>query len=70
LTATNDVFGEKDGGVGKHYVTVFVTAEIVGEEREAKVRGAYYSIVSRRIRVVGSHCYIILLWKIVELVVC
>jgi 8-oxo-dGTP diphosphatase len=32
LTATNDVFPE-----GKHYVTVFVTAEIVGEERVPKV---------------------------------
>jgi ADP-ribose pyrophosphatase YjhB (NUDIX family) len=32
LTATNDVFGE-----GKHYVTVFVTGEIVGVEKEAKV---------------------------------
>jgi 8-oxo-dGTP diphosphatase len=32
LTATNDVFDE-----GKHYVTVFVTAEIVGEEKVARV---------------------------------
>lgn len=32
LIATNDVFGE-----GKHYVTIFVTAEIVGTEKVAKV---------------------------------
>jgi 8-oxo-dGTP diphosphatase len=32
LVATNDVFGE-----GKHYVTVFVTARIVGVEKEPKV---------------------------------
>lgn len=31
-TATNDVFGE-----GKHYVTVFVSCEIVGEEKTPKV---------------------------------
>ncbi|KAI8931234.1 hypothetical protein NX059_011582 [Plenodomus lindquistii] len=31
LTATNDVFGE-----GKHYITIFVTAEIVGVEKVAK----------------------------------
>ncbi|EUC44336.1 hypothetical protein COCMIDRAFT_98397 [Bipolaris oryzae ATCC 44560] len=31
LTATNDVFGE-----GKHYVTIFVTCTIVGEEKVAK----------------------------------
>lgn len=35
LTATNDVFGGVDGG--KHYVTVFVTARIVGEEKVPKV---------------------------------
>ncbi|KAH7064110.1 NUDIX hydrolase domain-like protein [Paraphoma chrysanthemicola] len=34
LTATNDVFGGVDGG--KHYVTVFVTARIVGEEKVPK----------------------------------
>tara|TARA_R110002003_G_scaffold132_11_gene12448 strand:- start:12949 stop:13290 length:342 start_codon:yes stop_codon:yes gene_type:complete len=34
LTATNDVFA----GEGKHYVTVFVTARIVGSEKVAKVR--------------------------------
>lgn len=33
LIATNDVFGE-----GKHYVTIFVTCRIVGEEKEPKVR--------------------------------
>jgi hypothetical protein len=33
LTATNDVFE----GEGKHYVTVFVTAEIVGEEKVPRV---------------------------------
>jgi 8-oxo-dGTP diphosphatase len=33
LTATNDVFEAE----GKHYVTVFVTAEIVGEEKVARV---------------------------------
>lgn len=32
LTATNDVFGE-----GKHYVTIFVTAEIIGENKVAQV---------------------------------
>jgi 8-oxo-dGTP diphosphatase len=32
LTATNDVFGE-----GKHYVTIFVTAEITGENKIAQV---------------------------------
>jgi ADP-ribose pyrophosphatase YjhB (NUDIX family) len=32
LTATNDVFGE-----GKHYITIFVTCVIVGEEKVAKV---------------------------------
>lgn len=32
LTATNDVFGE-----GKHYITIFVTAEITGTEKVAKV---------------------------------
>jgi 8-oxo-dGTP pyrophosphatase MutT (NUDIX family) len=32
LTATNDVFGE-----GKHYVTIFVTCVIVGEDKVAKV---------------------------------
>ncbi|KAJ4333894.1 hypothetical protein N0V87_007264 [Didymella glomerata] len=31
LTATNDVFGE-----GKHYVTIFVTAEITGENKIAQ----------------------------------
>ncbi|OAL48003.1 hypothetical protein IQ07DRAFT_110492 [Pyrenochaeta sp. DS3sAY3a] len=31
LTATNDVFGE-----GKHYITIFVTCEIVGAERVPK----------------------------------
>ncbi|KAF3039804.1 hypothetical protein E8E11_000793 [Didymella keratinophila] len=31
LTATNDVFGE-----GKHYVTIFVTAEITGENKTAQ----------------------------------
>lgn len=34
LTATNDVFGE-----GKHYVTIFVTAEIMGENKIAQVGG-------------------------------
>lgn len=33
LVATNDIFGE-----GKHYVTIFVTCTIVGEEKEPKVR--------------------------------
>jgi ADP-ribose pyrophosphatase YjhB (NUDIX family) len=33
LTATNDVFE----GEGKHYVTVFVTCVIVGEEKVARV---------------------------------
>lgn len=32
LTATNDVFGE-----GKHYITIFVTCEIVGKERVPQV---------------------------------
>lgn len=32
LTATNDVFGE-----GKHYVTIFVTCTITGEDKVAKV---------------------------------
>ncbi|KAF1361115.1 hypothetical protein EJ07DRAFT_113370 [Lizonia empirigonia] len=31
LVATNDVFGE-----GKHYVTIFVTAEITGENKVAR----------------------------------
>ncbi|KAJ4292093.1 hypothetical protein N0V90_009992 [Kalmusia sp. IMI 367209] len=31
LTATNDVFGE-----GKHYVTIFVTCTIVGQNKEPK----------------------------------
>ncbi|KAL5113840.1 hypothetical protein ACEQ8H_008260 [Pleosporales sp. CAS-2024a] len=31
LTATNDMFDE-----GKHYVTIFVTSEIVGEEKVPK----------------------------------
>lgn len=35
LTATNDIFGEQDGA--KHYVTVFVTAVIVGVEKVAEV---------------------------------
>lgn len=34
LRATNDVFGE-----GKHYVTIFVTAEITGENKIAQVGG-------------------------------
>lgn len=33
LVATNDVFGE-----GKHYVTVFVTCVIVGENKTPQVR--------------------------------
>jgi ADP-ribose pyrophosphatase YjhB (NUDIX family) len=33
LTATNDVFE----GEGKHYITIFVTAEIVGEEKTPRV---------------------------------
>ncbi|KAF1913162.1 NUDIX hydrolase domain-like protein [Ampelomyces quisqualis] len=36
LTATNDVFTAETGGDGKHYVTIFVTCEIVGEEKVAK----------------------------------
>lgn len=32
LTATNDVFGE-----GKHYITIFVTCVIVGEQKVAQV---------------------------------
>lgn len=32
LTATNDVFGE-----GKHYVTIFVTCVITGENKVAQV---------------------------------
>lgn len=32
LIATNDVFGE-----GKHYITIFVTAVIVGENKVPKV---------------------------------
>lgn len=34
LTATNDIFGE-----GKHYVTIFVTAQITGENKIAQVGG-------------------------------
>lgn len=33
LTATNDVFDE-----GKHYVTIFVTCTIVGENKVPRVR--------------------------------
>ena len=33
LTATNDLFGE-----GKHYITLFVTCTIVGEEKVPQVR--------------------------------
>jgi len=40
LVATNDVFGE-----GKHYVTIFVTAEITGENKVAQVD---YSLALRR----------------------
>lgn len=34
LTATNDVFPQEE----KHYVTIFVTCEIIGEEKVPKVR--------------------------------
>ncbi|KAF2636762.1 hypothetical protein P280DRAFT_434329 [Massarina eburnea CBS 473.64] len=36
LVATNDVFpaeGGAEGGVGKHYVTIFVTAVVKGEDK-------------------------------------
>ncbi|KAF1843398.1 uncharacterized protein K460DRAFT_315685 [Cucurbitaria berberidis CBS 394.84] len=35
LTATNDVFEEEEG-LRKHYVTVFVTCSIVGEDKVSK----------------------------------
>jgi 8-oxo-dGTP diphosphatase len=41
LTATNDVFKEE----GKHYVTVFVTCVITGEEKVPQVSS---SLVTRR----------------------
>lgn len=44
LTATNDVFGE-----GKHYVTIFVTAEITGENKIAQV-GQHPKSVQKQVR--------------------
>lgn len=36
LVATNDVFGE-----GKHYITIFVTSVIVGENKVPQVCGLF-----------------------------
>jgi 8-oxo-dGTP diphosphatase len=42
LIATNDVFGE-----GKHYVTIFVTTEIIGENKVAVVSRSLPIMISR-----------------------
>jgi ADP-ribose pyrophosphatase YjhB (NUDIX family) len=42
LVATNDVFGE-----GKHYVTIFVTCKITGEEKVPKVYVSFLRLMSR-----------------------
>jgi 8-oxo-dGTP diphosphatase len=42
LVATNDVFGE-----GKHYVTIFVTCKITGEEKVPKVYVSFLRLMGR-----------------------
>lgn len=49
LVATNDVFGE-----GKHYVTIFVTAEITGENKVARVSRTTGNVIGTRLIDTGN----------------